>query len=312
MNRILTLIIAFAFIFQSYAQDTAKVGLFITNLYDFDIASDSYTAEFWTWSLYKNDKLSFENNQEITDSKKTNFSNYSILKKDGLNWAQKKCTSVIMHDWDVAKFPFDKQKLVINIEDALSDIKTVVYNADVKNTNIKNTLSLNEWNIDSFRTHSNKVTYNTTYGDPSLQGESIYPAVETEIYLTRTHGWTTFFKLVMGVYVAFFISLLVFKIMPPEAETRLGLAVGGLFAAVGNKYIVESVVPTSTQTTLIDQIHLITFGAILFIVIMVIYISRLYYNEKEFQAVKMDKIAFIGTLVVFSLLNIIFIYKAIY
>ncbi len=312
MKNIFFLILFISINSVFYAQDTVKVGLYVTNLYDFDIANDSYTAEFWTWSLYHNDSLNFETTQEVTNSKKTNFSNYSLDKKQGTNWAQKKCTSVIMHDWDVSKFPFDKQKLSINIEDALKDISAVVYVADAKNTNIKNTLSLDEWEIDSLRNKANKVVYNTTYGDPTLSGESIYPDVETEIFLTRIHGWTTFFKLVMGVYVAFLISLLVFKIMPPEAETRLGLAVGGLFAAVGNKYIVESVVPTSTQTTLIDQIHLVTFGAILFIVIMVIYISRLYYHEKELEAYRMDKLAFIGTLVVFTFLNFFFIYRAIY
>jgi hypothetical protein len=292
------------------AQDTVKVGLFITNLYDFDIAGGSFTTEFWTWSLYQNDSLNFESSQEITNSKRSQFASYSLANTGNINWSQKKCTAVVLHDWDVAKFPFDRQCLSINIEDAFAITDDLVYAADVVNTNIKNTLKLDEWNVDTLITKSNQVVYNTTYGDPNLTGESVYPAVETQLWLSRTHGWTTFFKLAMGVYVAFFISLLVFKIMPPEAETRLGLAVGGLFAAVGNKYIVESVVPTSTQTTLIDQIHLITFGAILFIVIMVIYISRLHYLERTDETRRVDKLAFNGTLIIFILLNGLAIWKA--
>ncbi len=80
------------------------------------------------------------------------------------------------------------------------------------------------------------------------------------------------------------ISLMVFRIKPREPESRLGLAVGGLFAAVGNKYIVEGIVPNTTQNTLIDTIHNVTFGAILIIVIMTIYITTLQHKKQKSKA----------------------------
>ena len=285
-------------------KDTVKVGLFVTNLYDFDLADGSYVTEFWTWSLYKNDSLSFETTQEITKSKKTAFSNYNVEKKNGLNWAQKKCTTTVLQDWDVRNFPFDKQKLFINIEDALLDTESVVYVADVENSKVYDGLSLDEWRVDNFKIEAADVHYNTTYGDPELSGESIYPSVGATINLTRMHSWTTFIKLVTGLYVAFLISLMVFRIMPPDSESRIGLAVGGLFAAVGNKYIVQDIVPSTTQNTMIDNIHNVTFGAILVIVIMTIYISRLYHFQREHRAVVVDRLSFWGILAAFLVLNV--------
>ena len=160
------------------------------------------------------------------------------------------------------------------------------------------------WAIRLFNILAKNAEYNTTYGDPELQGSSSYPSVQATVSLSRTSSWTTFIKLVTGLYVAFLIALMVFRIKPPDSDNRVELAVGGLFAAVGNKYIVESIVPTSTQNTMIDNMHNITFGAILLIVIMVIYISSQFYEGHQDKALRLDKISFWGILATYIALNL--------
>jgi hypothetical protein len=291
-------------------KDTAKIGMYLTNLYDFNIADGSYVAEFWTWALFGNDSLDFAESQEVTNSKKTFFTNSDKEKKKGLNWAQKKCTTTVLHDWDVRNFPFDRQKLTLTVEEVFKDTTEMVYIADRLNSKVNANLDLDEWDIDKFIVNEKVTAYNTTYGDPELSGNSSYPAFSAEIFLTRKHSWTAFWKLATGVYVAFFISILVFWIYPPDLETRIGLAVGGLFAAVGNKYIVESVVPSTTQTTLIDAIHMCTFGAILLIVLMTVYLSRLQHNGNEKLSFKLERITSYSILGLYVILNVFFVWKA--
>ncbi|MBK6365488.1 MAG: hypothetical protein IPL63_10065 [Saprospiraceae bacterium] len=306
MHKIFLFTLLLGIVNNTYAntqKDSVKVGVFITNLYDFNLAEGSYITEFWTWSLFRNDSISFKESQEITKSKKTQFSNFYHQKKAGYNWEQKKCTAILIQDWDVRSFPFDHQKLTINIEDAMADTTSVVYIADISNSKINKSLEIEGWAIDSFHVQSDNVLYNTTYGDPELRGESVYPSVKTTIYLERTHCWLTFTKLVTGLYVAFLIALLVFKIMPHETESRIGLAVGGLFAAVGNKYIAENIVPTTTQNTLIDNIHNVTFAAILLIVALTIYNSALFHHEKQSKSIRIDNIGFWSILCVYFAIN---------
>jgi F0F1-type ATP synthase assembly protein I len=281
-------------------QDTAKVGIYLTNLYDFNLGDGCYTAEFYTWTLYKNTELDFAENQEVTKSKRTSFANALTEDAGEYKWHTKKCTSTILQDWDVRKFPFDKQQLKINLEEVDNDTSELYYQVDIKNSKISDALSLDEWKIDSFKAQSSQVRYNTTYGDPTLEGASVYPAVTFDVFIARTHSWVTFIKLVTGAMVAFLISVMVFYIRPPETETRISLAVGGLFAAVGNKYIVESVVPTTTQTTLIDYIHLLVFAEILFIILMTIVIGVRYYREREDQAHMLEKASFWFSMISFS------------
>lgn len=268
MNRRLPALLVLIFLLtgKSFSQpDTARVGIFITSLYDFSIDGKSFNSDFWLWINYQNDSLTFEDVVEIPDAKNYEYMMYSIEKKGNINWATMKCKAEIKKDWDVTDFPFDDQILTITLEDSEMDTTSLVYLADISNSKIDPQLKMNEWDFDSFTVKSMFNSYNTTYGDPELNGSSTYPAITAKIYMHRTHSWLILMKMLTGVYVAFFISILVFFIKPSITD-RFELCVGGLFAAVGNKYITESIVPATVTNTLIDNVHNITLISILIII----------------------------------------------
>lgn len=60
------------------------------------------------------------------------------------------------------------------------------------------------------------------------------------------------------MYIAFLISVISFTIQVQELEPRFGLPVGGLFATVGNKYIIDSILPETSAFTLVDTLHTLT------------------------------------------------------
>ncbi len=297
----------------SFAQkDTCKIGMYVLSLSDFKIDDQSFKADFWIWFIYDNDSLVMKDAIEIMNAKSTEFSNYSIEKKGGKNWAQVKCKAVINQNWDVTKFPFDKQDLSIKIEHTMLDADEVVFIADSENSKIDSTFFLDDWDINSFQLKSIKRTYNTTFGDPVLKGSSTYPGVEAEIIITRAHSQGILVKMLTGVYVAFSIALLGFLIKPSLAD-RLGLCVGGIFAAVGNKYIIESVVPSSTANTLLDSIHNLTFVAILIMIALTVVSLKWSDTEDEklkMRSQKIDRISFVVLLVGFITANVILILSA--
>ena len=67
-------------------------------------------------------------------------------------------------------------------------------------------------------------------------------------------AWGLFMKIFIGMYIAFLIAIISFTPHPSELEPRFGLPVGGLFAAVGNKYIIDSLLPESSSFTLVDTL----------------------------------------------------------
>jgi len=123
--------------------------------------------------------------------------------------------------------------------------------------------------------------------------------------LVRKDSTLILFKLITGVLVAFIISCSVFFINPMHTDPRFGLCVGGLFAAVGNKYIVEGIVPSSNVVSMLDNIHNITFVYILIIISLSIFSLKLREKETEKSTKSSKKLDIISLRFVFVTYTII-------
>jgi Neurotransmitter-gated ion-channel ligand binding domain len=294
-------------------KDTCKLGLYLNTVYDFNIEEKSFMADFWLWMNYKNDSLKFDDALELPNSKNTEFSHYSLEKKGDINWATQKCKAQVMHQWDVSKFPFDKQRLIIELEDARYDASELVYIADTANSKVDCSFNSKEWSIVSFNIKEDKRTYKTTYGNPALDGSSTYPRVIAELVISRNNSWMMLAKMLTGAYVAFLISCLVFFVSSENQDSRFGLCVGGLFAAIGNKYIVESAIPGSTSNTLMDDVHNLTFTFILLIVGIIIFSLNMFESGDEIKkkkSMKLDRWAFVSVITLYMLINAFFIWRS--
>jgi Neurotransmitter-gated ion-channel ligand binding domain len=294
-------------------KDTCRIGIYVNSLYDFNMEDKSFVSDFWTWQIYKNDSLNFENTVEVPNSKSAEFTHYTHEKKGILNWVTQKCNARVMCEWDVTKFPFDKQRLIIEIEDSKYDANQLIYIADTLNSLIDTAFNSKEWCIEHFSIKSQAHTYETTYGDPGLSGKSSYPRVVAIIDIKRNNSWLTLTKMLTGAYVAFLISCLVFFVSSENQDSRFGLCVGGLFAAIGNKYIVESTVSSSSTTTLMDNVHTLTFTFILLIVGIIIVSLNLFESGDERKkkiSLILDKWAFFSVITLYIVINFFLIHLA--
>ncbi len=247
--------------------DTVKVGCYFLSLHDFNFREKEYTARFWMWLLYDNPDIDFADDVEIPNAKSVDFDAIIIDSTEGNKWVQLKITSKIKQSWEVHNYPFDKQKLSIVIENSKYDSRTVVFEPDTAGQYYDPNFVVQGWHIKKFNVSTGISHYATGFGDSSLQKpESDYAKLIVDIELER-NAWGLFFKLFLGMYVAFAIALVSFWVDPEHAESRFALPVGGLFTAVGNKYIIDSYLPESSGVTLVDMLHGITFIAILFTIV---------------------------------------------
>lgn len=121
---------------------------------------------------YSNSKLDFKDNQNITNAKTTEFTHYSVENSKTHSWAAQKCKAEIMQQWDVTNYPFDKQKLRIEIEDAENDSTQMIYIVDSINSKLDPCFASEEWDIVKFTVKDQLRTYATNYGNPLLKGTS--------------------------------------------------------------------------------------------------------------------------------------------
>jgi len=119
-----------------------------------------------------------------------------------------------------------------------------------------------------------------------------------------------FAKIFIGMYIAFLISGLSFLSDPGELEPRFGLPVGGLFAAVGNKYIIDSLLPESSSFSLVDTLHTLTFFGIFSILAVSAIALKLNNFGKVDAAHRVNKIGGIIVIVIYAVANIYFVWSA--
>jgi len=291
--------------------DTVKIGAFVNDIYDINLNEKSFSIQFWVWFNYRKPELKPLETLEITNAKESDFSLDFTEQKSGISWAGKKVHAIVKKDWDIRRFPFDEQQMTVELEESDRDVGSLVYVADTANTRLDPKLALSNWKIERFEISTGTHKYETTYGDPVLSEGSEYARASLTVFIKRKSRGL-FFSLFTGLYVAFFISSLVFFIDPVEVDPRFGLSVGGLFAAVGNKYIVDSILPQSTTFTLVDKLHILTYVYLLLCIVLSVISLRIWKNGHKKRSARFDRRAYFIIVTTYLALNIWLIFKSLY
>jgi hypothetical protein len=260
--------------------------------------------------LYNNAKFDLEHQIEIPNAKTIEKPDVVIEQLDSLDWVQMKVKCVMKQAWKVSDYPFDKQKLKIYIENSTFDSRSLVFKPDTVGKAYDPNLVVDGWEIKDFKVHTDLSEYATAFGDPHIkEGKTSYSRFVIEMDLERS-AWGLFIKVFLGMYVAFLIAFVGFFIDHENIEPRFGLPVGGIFASVGNKYVIDSLLPESSQLTLVDLLHGITLVCIFLIIAHSAVSLYLFKQGKTKQAVKLDKIVGSSIMSFFVLTNIVLIIVA--
>lgn len=291
--------------------DTVKAGVYITSIHDIDFKQNEFAVNLWLWLKYKNKDFNFDQNLEIPQAKSFSKLYTTIDSSGGEIYMLMKLQCLMKDSWKISNFPFDKQMLRLSFENSQFDSESLVFVADTLGNHYDPRFTLRGWNIDSFSIVNGIKLYETGFGDASLNTpHTEYSNLKVRVGITRDAGGI-FWKMFLGMYVAFLISFICFFIHADSIDSRFGLSVGALFAAIGNKYIIDSALPESVTYTLVDTLHGLTLFFIFAMVSFSVYSLSLIKKNQVAKADRMDKIGAVICMAAYILLNFYFIEKAI-
>lgn len=295
---------------QDTKPDTVKTGIYITSIHDIDFKQKEYTITFWLWLKYKNKDFDFLQNLEIPLAKNVSRSFATVDSSDNRIYILMKIQCQMKDSWKIGNFPFDQQKLRLSFENSQYDSHSLVFVADTLGKNYDPRFTLNGWNIDSCNISTGVKAYETGFGDESLsKPHTEYSTYRVRLSVRRNAGGL-FWKMFVGMYIAFMIAYVCFYIHPDGIDSRFGLSVGSLFAVIGNKYIIDSSLPESTSFTLVDTLHGVTLFFIFLIVTATAISLKLVKERKEKEARRFDMIVAQVVLLLYVIINIYFISQA--
>lgn len=290
--------------------DTVYTGIYVTSIHDIDFKQKEFTINLWLWLKYKNKEFDFLQNLEVPQAK-TVAKSYSTLDTSGDRvYILMKLQCVMKDSWRINNFPFDRQKLRISFENSQFDSESLVFAPDTIGKEFDPRFTINGWNIDSFKVSTRIKAYETAFGDPSYdEPHSEYGAFRVSIGLHRD-AMGMFWKMFIGMYIAFLIAYVCFFIHADSIEARFGLSVGSVFAVIGNKYVIDSALPESSSFTLVDTLHGITMLFIFGVIVSTVYALNLIKRHDLVKANNFDKKAAVIFLVLYVILNVYFIWEA--
>lgn len=292
--------------------DTVKTGIYVTSIHDIDFKESEYTVNLWLWLTYKNKAFDFIQNLEIPQAKTFTKSYSTIDSSDGRIYLLMKLQCVMKDSWRINNFPFDRQRLRFSIENSQFDASSLVFSVDSLGKHFDPRFTLRGWNIDSFKISTGIKAYETAFGDNSISTpHTEYSNFTVRMGIARD-ATQLFWKMFLGMYVSFLIAYLCFYIHADNIDSRFGLGVGSLFAAIGNKYIIDSSLPDSTTFTLVDTLHGITLFFIFVVITSSAWSLQLIKAGKTEQSRRLDKRLSLVVPLVYVLLNAYFIAGAVY
>lgn len=290
--------------------DTVRTGIYITSIHDIDFKQNEYTINLWLWLKYKNKTFDFVQNLEIPQAKTFTKLYTTIDSSNNSIYMLMKLQCVMKDSWRINHFPFDRQRLWLSLENSQFDSKSLVFAPDTLGNHFDPRFTLRGWNIDSLIISTGIKAYETGFGDPSLdKPHTEYSSFKVKINIQRDAS-DLFWKMFLGMYVAFLISYICFYIHADNIDSRFGLSVGALFAVIGNKYVIESSLPESTTFTLVDSLHGLTLFFIFAVITASAYSLKLVKSNQLKRANRFDMIIAQVFLCIYILANIYYITQA--
>ena len=167
-------------------------------------------------------------------------------------------------NWQLEKYPFDVQTIELKIKSKLDSNVLRFKESKEYPADFVKKLSLPEGFYVSSIDFSEEFIEGSGYWP---NGEQIKYSVATFSINIKRNGLSLFWKLFLGSILALILSVSVFYIPKGEFDAKSQISIGAVFAAVGNKYFVDSN-NISNILTVADIIN----NAVIFLVIFNIFI----------------------------------------
>lgn len=243
-------------------------GCFVTDLYDFEYQSNKFSVGGYMWTRHKEINYLPESSIEVVNSEDFEHKGPYIYAKNDLVYFGEKFNATVFHHWDMTHFPFDKQVLKINFEDAWYDLNELEFIPDTKNSGKSPDITISGWKIIDFQIFAKVYNYQSNFGELG-RNESGFSRVTAAITIKR--NWVRPFINYFTIYfLSFLLSILALLIHPSELSTKFSLTLASVFAVVSNNLLVDQVVPITSSFSLTDKVEAATF---LFVMLAVVFNS---------------------------------------
>ena len=182
--------------------------------------------------------------------------------------------------FDLRRFPFDRQILLMKVESATWNREQIRFIANVARTGFSDELVLPEWTIVGVESHVEEVSV--------LRSDVPFERNVVEIEIARESGFY-FWKGLLPLFVIVMLSWSVFWMGDERFAGRSRVSATGVLTIVAYQFVLAEGLPRVSYLTVLDKIMIISFGLLAVSVLESLLVSR--HPEGSAAALRIDRAA---------------------
>jgi hypothetical protein len=255
------------------------IGAYVNDIQSVTLAQHAYAVDLYVWFRWKD--------PNYDPTKSVEFMNLSNAWDHQDSWAFEKPEeqpdgsfynvlhhqSMFSNKFPLGAYPFDKQTLVVALEDTVNADDAVHFKLDDKPVSMNPEVKLPGYELQPVQIVLRDKPYPTTFGELTIAKPQAYSHVEIRIPVVRPLS-SGLFKVLAPILLIILTATLALLLSPEYIEARVGLAITALLTLVALQFTLLSGLPEVAYLTLLDQIFLGSYGYILLVIAVVVGGSR--------------------------------------
>jgi hypothetical protein len=282
-------------------QQVVTAGIYLNQIDGMSLKEQKVAVDFHIWFRWKGDDVKPIETFDLANGQIDSKEDVYEATHGDTHYAVCRCLATIQKLWDVRRFPLDSHEVTIEIEDNDREEDLLQYVPDTENSNLNPDARVAGWDLSFGGAKVVTHTFNTNFGDisrPTGNSSDWSRFVYTARMLRPGYGY--FGKLFTGLFVAAAIALISLLTQPAEIDSRFGLGVGAMFAAVASEYLVTAALPDSNLLSLADRLHIVTFLLIFLALAESSLSHKLFGSGQQRTSWVLDRISFVGLSVIYA------------
>lgn len=276
-----------------------KLGVYLYSIQDLDFTKHTFRPAFEIWWRWRGDDFDPLAALAVVGARSmaTAVEDRRRL-PNGENYLVARVDAVINEKLDTGAFPFDRHRLTIDIESPYEDdyLRFVV---DNEASMLDPDAFSPGWHLADFKITETRIKYPTTFGLKERQNER-YSRVVVEVVAERV-GWRVAVDNFIGFIVCVLLCVLGYFIPVNLLAARTTLLTAATIAAVGNKYVVNTLTETSVSAGLVNVAVISSFAMVLIYMLASVRCERIYERGDRRRAERLNRDVQIGAAVVYVL-----------
>lgn len=197
-----------------------------------------------------------------------------------------------MYDLDLKTYPFDSQKLNVELEMSQHLYEQAYFTAD-NSSHIPDRLKVSGWMKGQSSITTEAIAYDTNFGILEHQeNKTLYYARSTLSLDVTRDPLPYILKTLAPLFIIIFTGSLAFFLLPSNGGTRLSLTTGALLTAIALHITVSSSLPNVGLLTIMDRCFINGYLHICAATVETIIVGKLYTNHMQ-RAQQLDRISYL-------------------